>query len=282
MADEKKDLATTTATTATKDIATIPKGLEGMISLDRPEGKDEGTLGNESIGRKDILMPRLGLAQKMSPEIDPTSIGRYIEGLQFTDLFHSLSKKIIGKGPVYFVILRRDHPRWIEFNPINEGGGIKDPDVRSGDPRTIFGADGEKPIATEFHDFIVLLLNEFNPSDPMANIVALSLKSSAIKAAKHLNLLIQMRGPKIICKGVYELTTGHETDKKTNGVYAIYKFGNAGWLKPSSPIEKIALEMFEAWKDRKVEYEREPGDEGFDPEQIERQTAGVGREDPGM
>lgn len=248
------------------DIATIPKGLEGMMTLDRPAGKDEGTLGNEGIGRQDILMPRLGVAQKMSPEIDPTH-ARYIEGLQFCGLFHSLSKQVYAQ-PLHFVILRRDDPRWIEFHPIAEGGGIKDMNVRLGDPRTKF-LDGEKPVATEFHDFIVLLLEGFDPKDPMQSIVALSLKSSAIKAAKHLNLLVTARGPKLICKGVYELTTGHEVDKKTNGAYAIYKFKNAGWLKPDSDIEKMAIEMFDAWKDRRVEFEREPDPDAFVPADIE-------------
>lgn len=256
----------------TDKLETIPKGMEDMMTLDRPAGKDEGTLGNEGIGRGDILMPRIGLAQKMSPEIDNTNAARYIEGLQFTDLFHSLTKKNLGKGPLYFVVIRREPPRWIEFNPINEGGGIKDMDVRWHDPRTKFGPGGEKPIATEFHDYIVLLLDGLNPKDPMESIVALSLKSSAIKAAKHLNLLITARGSKLICKGVYALTTGHEVDKKTQGVYAVYKFQNAGWLKPDSPIEKMAIEIFEAWKGRKVEIEREPGDDDFDPADLEAQA----------
>jgi hypothetical protein len=250
-------------------LATIPKALEDLMTLDRPTGADEGTLGNEGIGRQDILMPRIGLAQKMSPEIDPTS-PRCIPNAKFCDLFHSLTKQVLPQ-PLHFVILRRDDPRWIEFNPLDEGGGIKDMDVHKGDERTKFGPDGEKPIATEFHDYIILALTGFDPANPLDSIVALSLKSSGIKAAKHLNFLISLRGPKLICKGVYSLTTGHETDKKTQGVYATYKFANAGWLKPDSAIEKLAVELFDAWKDRRVVIEREPGADDFDPTTIEAQ-----------
>lgn len=241
----------------TEELATVPKGMEDMMTLDRPAGKDEGILGNEGIGRGDILMPRIGLAQKMSPEIDPTNAARYIEGLQFTDLFHSTKKKNLGKGPLHFIILRRDEPRWIEFRPIDQGGGIIDPNVRKGDERTKFGTDGTKPVATEFHDFIVLLLNDFNPKEPLESVAALSLKSSGIRAAKELNFLVTMRGPKTICKGIYTVKTGSKTDKKTQGVYAVYKFDNAGWLKPDSPMEKLGLEMFEAWKDREVDIDRD-------------------------
>lgn len=252
----------------------VPTGMEDMITAVRPEGKDEGTLGNEGITRSDLLMPRIGIAQKMSPEIDPTNAARYIEGLTFTDFYHSTKKVSLGKGPLHFVILRRDNPRWVEFNPLETGGGIKDLNVHAGErhvmpdgsvvDRTKFGPAGEKPIATEFHDFIVLLLTGFDPQAPMDSIVALSLKSSGIQAAKHLNLLIQLRGPKLICKGVYTVTAGHKTDKKTQGVYATYNFANAGWLKEGSPIETLAIEMFDAWKSRAVEFEREPGDEDFD------------------
>lgn len=265
----------------------IPAGLEGMIMTERPEGADEGILGNEGIGRDDMLMPRLGLAQKTSPEIDPTNQARYIDGLQFTDLYHSLSKKNYGKGPLHFVILRRDDPRYIEFNPIDQGGGVKDLNVPANDPRTAFtaGPNGErvKPLATMFYDFIVLLLTDFNPAEPLQNLVALSLKSSGIKAAKHLGFLINTRGNKKIYKGVYELRTGSETDKKTGGVYAIYKIKNAGWLKPGSDIEKLAGEMFEGWKDRAVKIDLEtsshqPGDDDFVPSDVAQPL----ESDPGM
>ncbi len=252
MAD-KKDALQTTADAS----LTVPEGLEGMFTLDRPEGADTGTLGNEGIGRDDILMPRLGLAQKMSPEIDGTS-PKYIPGLQFMDLYNSLTKQVYARGPVYFAILRRDEPRWVEFNPLDEGGGIKRRNVPADDPATEFGPNGEKPAATKFYDFIVLLLNETTLTDPLQNIVVLSLKGSAIKAAKQLNMLIQQRGPKKIFKGAYQLKTGHETDKKSSGVYATYEIKNSGWLK--GHLETLAAEMFEAWEDRALVIDHEIDD----------------------
>lgn len=257
------------------DLVTVPKGMEGMILSERPAGEDTGTLGNEGIGRDDILMPRLGLAQKMSYEIDATNQNRYIEGLKFMELFNSVTKKNYGTGPLHFVVLRRDDPRWIEFNPLEEGGGIKDRDVPPDDPRTQW-VNGEKPVATMFYDFIVLLLTDFDPQEPLQNVIALSLKSSGIKAAKHLNFLIQQRGDKLVCKGVYELTTGHDTDKKSGGVYAIYKVRNAGWLKPDSDIEKLAIQMFNTWKDAPApKIDRGDEDDSFDTAAMEREPAGA-------
>lgn len=243
-----------------------------MITAERPAGKDDGHLGTEGITQDDILIPRIGLAQKTSNEIDPTH-AKYIEGLKFMDLFNSMSKKVYGTGPLYFVILRRYDPRWVEFNPLEEGGGIKDRNVPAGDPRTEFGENGEKPVATMFYDFLVLVLNDLDPTSPVENVVALSLKSSGIKAAKHLNMLITQRGQKLLCKGVYEVRTGHDTDKKSGATYAIYKFKNAGWLKPDSTLEHLALEMFEAWKERDVKIDVDTaGTDDFDAERMEREA----------
>lgn len=234
--------------------ALVPTGLEGMITTTRPEGADEGQTGAEHIGRDDILIPRLALAQKTSPEIDPTA-PRYISGLQFTDLFNSVSKQNYGKGPLHFAILRADKPRWVEFNPLDQGGGVRDPNVPADDPRTQFGpVDGTgkptKPVATKFYDFIVLVLNNLDFADPMQNVVGLSMKSTAIKVAKQLNLFITQRGKKALYKGVYTVATA--SDQNPSGTFAIYKVQNAGWLAPGSQIETLAGEMWESWKDKVV------------------------------
>lgn len=256
----------------------VPAGLAGMITTERPEGKDAGSLGNEGMGRDDVAMPRLGLAQKMSKEVDPTNAARYIEGLQFQEMFNSLTKQRFGKGPLYFCILRRDAPRFIEFFPIADGGGIKDMNVPVGDPRTDFttGEGGQriKPVATKFYDYIVLLLNEQTLADPASNIIALSLKSSGLKVAKKINMFIQQRAAqgKTICKGVYKLTTGHDTDKTSGSTYAIFNVDNAGWLQAGSPIEELAVGMFESFKEREVKIDRDENPDDFNPAQYD-QTA---------
>jgi len=260
------------------DALAVPQDVAGMLTTQRPEGADEGMLGNEHIGRDDVLTPRIAVAQKTSPELDPTS-PRYIEGLKFTDLFNSITKKIYGKGPVYFAILRADKPRGVEFRPLEEGGGVIDPNVPLDDQRMQFGpvdqATGrsEKPKATKFYDFVVLVLNDLDPNDPMSNVVGLSFKSTGLKVAKHLNLLINQRGKKLIYKGAYELRS--DSDTKNGNTFAVYKIKNAGWLQPDSAIEKLAAEMFEAWKDRTVNIDLGTAhvdeDDSFDTASMERE-----------
>lgn len=191
------------------------------VKTNAPEFVDSSDRsGTEGITQDDIQMPRLALAQKMSPQLDA------IEGLQFGDLFNSLTEQIYEQ-PIDFVVLRADRPRAIEFKPLDEGGGVVDPNVPLTDPRCSWGDDGEKPVATVFYDFIVALL-------PTRELIALSFKSTGLKAAKALNGLIKMRtGP--IYAGLYEMTTSKKSGEKPYAIFNIRNSprgpeGKPGWV----------------------------------------------------
>lgn len=273
MSDEKQQLA------GQPGALSIPQSIASMVVAARPEGRDEGTLGTEHIGKDDILVPRLALCQPTSPEMN-RSHARYIDGLKLADLFNSVTRQNYGVGPLYFSIFRADRPRGVEFRPLEAGGGIVDPNVPLDDPRMQFGevdpATGKarKPQATKFYDFMCLLLSGLDMADPLQNVVSLSLKGTGLKAARMLNMLITQRGPKAIYKGVYSVTTAVDSgDGKT---WAIYKVKNAGWLQPGSPVEQLLAEQHEAWRDLKVKVDLETaaheGDATFDPEALERES----------
>ncbi len=278
----------------TAAVATVDT-LASMIDLARPEGVDAaGDLGTENIGQDDILIPRIGIIQKTSKELEENS-PRFIQDAKFLDLYNSVSRKLYGRGPLHFVVLRADKPRGVQFRPLDEGGGIIDPNVALNDPRMQFGpvdpdtGKATKPLATKFYDFIVLVLTGLDFNDPVANVAAFSFKSTGIKAAKTLNMLITQRGPKALFKGVYEISTA--MDQNASGAFGVYKLKNAGWLKADSAAEHLAAEMFAAWRHREAVIDREtPGEDptddgtGFDPAAYERQTAAAGAAapDPGM
>lgn len=206
---------------ATKNALT--KAQETGIA-ERPSFVPQSKAGTEHITREDVQIPRILLAQKMSPEVDDSD-AKYIEGLKIGDFFNGLTHTIYGRGPLKFVILRADPPRFVEFIPRSEGGGVRDPNVPAGDPRTQFGPNGEKPLATKFYDYIIMLL-PFE-GDPLANLVALSFKSTGIKVAKQLNALIQLRNAEVFA-GVYSLTS--VDTQNSLGKFSIPSVANAGWL----------------------------------------------------
>lgn len=227
-----------------------------VSTLTRPDFIPQGDRsGTEHITKDDMILPRLALAQKSSPQItegDPL----YVEGLKFGELFNSLTGERYGNGPLSFIVLRGDRPRGMELRPLDEGGGVLDFNVPLTDPRMQWGKDGEKPVATMFYDFILMLL-------PSREVIALSLKSTGIKVAKRLNGLIALRNCPLYA-GVYAVNTAKATNKF--GTYATYQVANAGFIADKETYD-LATAQFETWKNKAVKIDLDLGghDEG-DPD----------------
>jgi hypothetical protein len=212
-------------------------------------------------------MPRIALAQGLSPQIKRGD-AKYIEGLQLGDMFDDLTGTNFGVGPLDFTVVRADKPRFVEFYPRSEGGGIKDLNVPAGDPRTEFGPNGEPPAATKFYDFVVMLL-------PTRELIALSFKSSGLKIARQLNALMKLRGAASFA-GRYTLTSVEE--KNSKGEFYNFRVKNSsvvdeaaskkGWV--SKEVYEEAAAIYEAIKDRALVIDREPGsdDTSFNTEEM--------------
>jgi hypothetical protein len=232
-----------------------------------PSGRE----GLEDMTKEDVLIPRLALAQALSPQVtegDPA----YITGLKVGDMFNSMTQEIYGRE-VFVQIIRKDPPRAMEFFPQDDGGGVKDPNVPLDDPRMQWGEDGEKPVATLFRDYIARIL-------PSGEMIALSFKGSGIKVARALNGLLVLRN-KPIYTGRYRFTTAVELKPKP---HQVYKVANAEWCTPDQIEEGAA--MYAAVKDLNLAEQvhrvaepdpEEQGDTSFPPVPAPQ---GAGPDDP--
>ena len=238
--------------------ATIPG------ALDRPDFVAVGDQsGTEHLTREDIQMPRMGLGQQMSPEMVEGD-AKYIDGLKVGAMFNNLTGQVYGTGPLDFVVISAYPPRWVEFIPREEGGGVRDPNVPPGDPRTAFGPNGELPKATKFYDFVVMLL-------PTRELIALSFKNTGLKVARQLNGLIAMRNASIY-SGKYTLSSVMVQNSK--GRFAVFLVKNAGWVQDKETY-LYAQRMFTNLATKTVIIEREHPDEdptSFDAEALERES----------
>jgi hypothetical protein len=218
------------------------------------------------LQKEDLQMPRLLLAQAMSPQVEESD-PLHIEDLKVGQFFNSMTGEIYGKGPLEFVVIRADKPRHIEFIPRNEGGGIKDYNVPANDPRTQFTTDEDgkriKPVATKFYDFVILLLPTLEP-------VALSLKSTQLKVARQLNTLMKLRKAPVFAGKYMLVSVPQKFAKGTVPVHQIKnsnipsdmsatdKDGNPlpGWV--SEGLFKFASDQYDSFKDKDLVIDREP------------------------
>lgn len=239
-----------------KETGLVKKGDVGLTVPEHLDKYKKDTRGTEHLEKKDVKMPRLSIAQKMSAQIESSST-KYIEDLEFLDLFNDLTGEIYRERPLQFTIIKADPPRAIEFVPMDEGGGIRDFNVPMSDARTQWHGN-ERPLATVFYDYVLALLPSREP-------IVLSLKSTNLKTARQLNGLMKLRG--LPCfTGLYELTVTKEANDKGQ-TWGTYTIRNAGFVDAETAA--WGEEAYEGLKDKAIEIDREPEDNIADAEVVD-------------
>jgi hypothetical protein len=241
----------------TEEVKTDALTLMGDITgtMERPKSLDPtDRAGTEDIGPNDVRLPRLAIAQGLSPQVTPGD-GQFIEGLTLFDMFNDLTSEVCGKGPITFVPVRRDVRR-IEFTPRSEGGGMVDPDVPPGDPRlkwTKSTANVPKadvpPRATTFVEFVVLLLRAGKAPEPLV----LSIKSTNKhnrRASDNLTTFIKLRNAPIYA-GLYTVDTKVPA-KNDKGTFGVPTIKNAGFIPKDTPAGGALFAMAKAFHESLV------------------------------
>lgn len=209
--------------------------------------------GFEEVGQGDIKIPRLALAQALSPQLDETE-PNHIPGLEKGDFFNTVTGQNFGPS-VKFVPLLKFSNR-IFFRDKKKGGGIicRSDDMKHGSiergtyedgiyggdcstcPMARFGTakngEGKGTACSEFKNFPVLIVQESGLVDP-ASLVIASMKSSALDAAKDLIGKARARRlannqPAPMYAGIYKMV--NKPKKYTEGTTLVPIIDNAGWV----------------------------------------------------
>lgn len=255
-------------------------GQPGGAMMERPSFIPEGdTTGTEGITSDDIRLPRLAIAQGLSPQVTPGD-SAYMEDLKLFQMFNDFSKVIYGNGPLFFIPVRRDVRR-IEFKPRSEGGGVIDMNVSPNDPRTLWTNDGEgkrvPPKATKFNEFVVLLLD--TKTGQVSEPIVLSIKDTNKwnrRAATDLNGFIKMHASKgkksVPIYGVI-YTIESKPEKNDSGTFGVPVIKQYNFVMDQEMFKNAAA-FAKSLEGKNIQVEREPGEEdpGFDPNEIEGQT----------
>jgi hypothetical protein len=176
------------------------------------------SLGLEEMDRGDIVLPRLAIAQTLSPALKKSG-PRYIPGLEEGMLYNTVTREIYGTNvkvvPIIFTKMR------IYFKDIKDGGGIICQSLNGIDgghlcPAGCAGCEhsqwinNEAPDCNDFKNYACVLPEYEN------SIVVVSMKSTAIGVAKQWNAMMRMLRKPAFAK-TYEIKTVEET--KGNNTY---------------------------------------------------------------
>lgn len=241
-----------------KNEALVKPGTSTAIQAALPDYLQEmkgQRLGQENVSQEDVLIPRLGLCQSLSPQKKKNNEA-FIENLEEGDLFNTVSQEIYGRSitliPIFFF------KTFIHFKPIKEGGGIiaQYPTKADVPPELLEWKDGNPPVITEFKNQFCARVTEDGKLEP----IVASFKSTGIKTAKKWQSYINMlNAPSFVRQ--YVLDVCHVVD------------GNQEWesltVKPGEfvPPEIVAglKSLFEQYAGSSVNFDvRDLGDEEED------------------
>jgi hypothetical protein len=220
-------------------LSTWDGDISGIGTTQRPTSLDPNDLsGTEDIGADEVRIPRIGIAQGLSPQMTPGE-SKYIEGLTLFDMFNDQTGEILGKGPIHFIPIRRDVRR-IEFVPRSEGGGVVDPDVPKGDPRLRWTKSSPNlpradrpPAATEFHEFVVLMCRKGKPPEPIMLSIPQKNKWNRAAADK-LNSVAKIRRATIYAS-VFSVDT-KVPGKNDKGTFGVFTVRDLGFIPKDTPL----------------------------------------------
>lgn len=204
-------------------VATTPAYGPGVAV---PVVTDGPVLGLEGFTSEDYTLPRLGLAQKNSPEADSDQAS-YIDGLTYRDYFNTVTRRIYGQ--VLDVSVIKILPRnFILFRPIDEGGGIIERDLDPSDDRCQWHGQ-DPPEATEMRSYLLRILaaGDYRPETP--DIVSFTFKSTSLKSAKQLNTILKLKGRNVYMSA-FRFTV--ESMSTIHGTHAVPRVTDLGYCSP--------------------------------------------------
>jgi hypothetical protein len=205
----------------------------------RPSSLDPNDLsGTEDIGKDEVRLPRVGIAQGLSPQMTPGDT-QYIEGLTLFDMFNDQTGEIYGKGPLTFIPILRDVRR-VEFTPRSQGGGVVDLNVPKGDARLRWSKSSPElakadvpPAATEFVEFVVLLLRKGKAPEPIMLSIAQKNKWNR-RAAEKVTSVAKLRHAPIYAS-VFTIDT-KIPGKNDKGTFGVFTVRDMGFIPKDTPI----------------------------------------------
>ncbi|QRE00554.1 hypothetical protein [Burkholderia phage BCSR129] len=179
------------------------------IASEVPEWLQKGNRGSENVEATDLILPRLGQIQALSPQIKKSDAA-YIEGAEQGQLFNNLTNEVYGETIVFIPVIYRKE--WVIFKDRKAGGGFfgAHPTEKEALEAIAQLPDADKLEAIESHNHIGYVIT----ADGKRQQIVFTCTKSKIKASRKLNSLVTMAGVDRFAKA-YEIKSFE--DKNTAG-----------------------------------------------------------------
>lgn len=212
--------------------------------------------GSENVDTTDLVIPRLELAQALSPCLKKGDAG-YIEGAEQGDIFNTVTRELYKAENGVLVIPILYKKEYLVWKDRKQGGGFRGsyPTLDEANQRIAGEQDAEHLMANETGQQLVLVVRDDGTTDDTM-LAMVSMSRTKLKVSKNWNSLIRLNGGDRFSR-VYRLIAVDEQnsageDYKNFGVMA------AGF--PEEEAYRVAEAVYEGIAGGEIKYKMDTSD----------------------
>lgn len=218
--------------------------------------------GNENVTTSDMVIPRLEIAQLLSPCLKESK-PEFIDGCREGDVFNTVTRGIYPRETGVMVIPILYKKEYLVWKDRKEGGGFRGsyPTIDEANSRIAGEQDAAFLTAAETGQQLVLVVNEDGTTDE-SMLAMVSMSRTKLKVSKNWNSLIRMGGGDRFSR-VYRLIT---TDEQNNNgdEYKNFQVVPAGF--PEEDAYQLAETIYTSVASGAMSYKMDTSQEGADDE----------------
>jgi hypothetical protein len=218
--------------------------------------------GNENVGTSDLVIPRIEVAQLLSPCLKESK-PEFIEGCREGDIFNTVTREVYPRETGVLVIPILYKKEYLVWKDRKEGGGFRGsyPTLEEANQRIAGEQDAQSLTAAETGQQLVLVLREDGTTDE-SMLAMVSMSRTKLKVSKNWNSLIRLNGGDRFSR-VYRLITSDE--QNSNGdEYKNFQVMAAGF--PEEEAYKLAEQVYESVASGQLNYKMDTSQEGAEDE----------------
>jgi hypothetical protein len=196
----------------------------------------QSNAGNEEVGTEDLVIPRVGIIQALSPQRkknDPAYIAGAEEGMIFNNVTSELYGEVVNVVPVYF---KKDYLLWKDRKA---GGGFRGayPTIEDANAARSTMDDADAIEISDTAQHFVIIVREDGSMDE----AVISMSRSQMKVSRKWNSIIRMAGGPRFSR-VYALSSVEETNANGDS-YLNWGIKQVGY--PSQEVFDRAKHLYE-------------------------------------
>lgn len=206
-------------------------GVSTMPDYLRKEGPGKG---NENVHTEDLVIPRLGIIQDLSPELDADNPEKYIAGAKVGQMFNSLTRELYDNVLLCNLFFRKEFTVFVKRSA---GGGFRGAYPTEAEAIAAVEASdkpGDMEVVETGQHFCLILSGPVEQK--VLGEVVVSCTITKLKVSRNWNSLIRLRGGDRYA-GTWNLGTVKEKNK-AGQPYRNFVVSPGPWVKEE--IYKLA------------------------------------------